>query len=67
MILLLMMQLKRLGKSFSFNSDGGIVRLACAASMKVPVEQIIADFSAETGIRVEVQYGGSGTLLSQLP
>jgi molybdate transport system substrate-binding protein len=66
MILLLMMQLKRLGKSISFNSDGGTVRLACAASMKVPVEQMIADFSAETGIKVEVQYGGSGTLLSQL-
>ncbi len=66
MILMLMVQLKELGKKYKFSAEGGTLTLYCAASMKLPVEQIIADFETETGNSVEVQYGGSGTLLSQL-
>lgn len=66
MILLLMGQLKRLGKQIEFAPSGGTLTLFCAASMKLPVEEIIADFKEETGHEVLVQYGGSGTLLSQL-
>jgi molybdate transport system substrate-binding protein len=66
MILLLMMQLKKLGKKIEFAPSGGTLTLFCAASMKLPVEQIIADYEQETGNIVQVQYGGSGTLLSQL-
>lgn len=66
MILLLMVQLKELGKKIDFAPSGGTLTLYCAASMKLPVEQMIADFEEETGNSVQVQYGGSGTLLSQL-
>jgi molybdenum ABC transporter molybdate-binding protein len=38
----------------------------CAAGMKQPVEQIALQYEKETGTRIELQFGGSGTLLSQL-
>ena len=38
----------------------------CAAGMKKPVEAIAAQYERETGTRIEIQYGGTGTLLSQL-
>jgi molybdate transport system substrate-binding protein len=40
--------------------------LFCAAGMRLPIEQIRQNFERECGIKVEVQYGGSNTLLSQL-
>jgi molybdenum ABC transporter molybdate-binding protein len=40
--------------------------LFCAAGMRRPVEQIRAGFERECGVHVDVQYGGSNTLLSQL-
>ncbi len=40
--------------------------LYCAASMRVPVERIIAEYRSEYGVLVQVQYGGSNTLLGQL-
>jgi molybdenum ABC transporter molybdate-binding protein len=40
--------------------------LYCAAGMKLPVEAAATKFTAETGIEVQLQYGGSGTLLSSL-
>ncbi len=66
LILMLMMQLKELGKKIEFAPSGGTLTLFCAASMKLPIEEIIADYQRETGNTVQVQYGGSGTLLSQL-
>ena len=40
--------------------------LFCAAGMRYPLERIVADYEREFGVTVELQYGGSNTLLSQL-
>jgi molybdate transport system substrate-binding protein len=38
----------------------------CAAGLKTPIEEIVNQYEKEYGITVTVQYGGSGTLLSNL-
>ena len=38
----------------------------CAAGLKKPVEAAAVDFEKETGVSVSLQFGGTGTLLSQL-
>ena len=38
----------------------------CAAGLKKPVETVAAQFQQETGVQVSLQFGGTGTLLSQL-
>ena len=38
----------------------------CAAGMKGPVERICRDYQKEFGVNVQLQFGGSGTLLSTL-
>lgn len=38
----------------------------CAAGMRYPLEEIVADYKAEYGVSVQLQYGGSNTLLNQL-
>lgn len=38
----------------------------CAAGLKKPVEEIAAAYQKETGTEVRLQYGGTGTLLSQI-
>lgn len=38
----------------------------CAAGLRGPVEQIVQQYEQEYGVRVELQYGGSNTLLNQL-
>ncbi len=40
--------------------------LYCAAGMRYPIERIVADYKEEYDVTVDVQYGGSNTLLSQL-
>ncbi|MDP6490577.1 MAG: molybdate ABC transporter substrate-binding protein [Kiritimatiellia bacterium] len=40
--------------------------LFCAAGMRMPIEEIRAAFEKECGVRVDVQYGGSNTLLNQM-
>lgn len=42
------------------------IMLYCAAGMTQPVEEIIAAYQKEYGVRVVTQFGGSGTLLSNL-
>lgn len=42
------------------------LRLYCAAGFRAPVEAIVARYRQEYGVPVEIQYGGSQTLLSQL-
>src|ERR1043166_933446 len=37
-----------------------------AASLKIPMEQIAADYLGETGTRVELSFGGSQTLLANI-
>ena len=38
----------------------------CAAGIKTPVEAIALAYEKEFGVKVQLQYGGSGTLLSNL-
>jgi molybdenum ABC transporter molybdate-binding protein len=38
----------------------------CAAGLKPPVERVAAEYERAYGVRVQLQYGGSGTLLSNL-
>jgi len=38
----------------------------CAAGLRVPVEKIAAEYEREQGVPVQIQYGGSATLLGQL-
>ena len=42
------------------------VMLFCAASNRAVMEEILADYTEEFGRQIEVQYGASQTLLSQL-
>ncbi|MDH3583876.1 MAG: molybdate ABC transporter substrate-binding protein, partial [Phycisphaerae bacterium] len=44
----------------------GDLRLFCAAGIRVPIEQIIADFEKDTGVQVDAQYEGSHDLLNKL-
>ncbi|MEE8306125.1 MAG: molybdate ABC transporter substrate-binding protein [Gammaproteobacteria bacterium] len=38
----------------------------CAAGIKPPVESVAKQYEAEFGVRIQLQYGGSGTLLSNM-
>lgn len=38
----------------------------CAAGLKKAIEAVAVEFQKETGTQVELQFGGTGTLLSQL-
>jgi molybdate transport system substrate-binding protein len=38
----------------------------CAAGLRKPLESIAAAFSSESGVAVQFQFGGSGTLFSQI-
>ena len=40
--------------------------LLCAAGLQVPVSEIAAAYEEEYGVHIELQYGGSGSLLNQL-
>lgn len=42
------------------------LRIFAGAASKPPTEEIVALFEAKTGVRVEVQYGGSGAMLAQM-
>ena len=47
-------------------SGGRSITVYCAAGLKKPIEVLAADFHKETGTEVSLQYGGTGTLLSQI-
>lgn len=38
----------------------------CGSAVKVPMDELIPSYEKKTGIRINVIYGGSGTLLSQM-
>jgi len=46
--------------------SGGRLFVFCAAGLRVPVEKIAAQYEREYGVAIQLQYGGSATLLSQL-
>lgn len=50
------------------DSDGSEEALLvyCAAGIKPPVLQLAQDFEKEYGVKIQLQYGGSGTLLSNI-
>lgn len=42
------------------------LRLYCGAGLKKPMDAVIAEFTQETGIAVQANYGSSGSLSSQI-
>ncbi|MEZ6135107.1 MAG: molybdate ABC transporter substrate-binding protein [Pirellulaceae bacterium] len=56
----------QLSSSDSNTDSKPAIVLFCAASNRAVMEQIRADYEAETGRHVVIQYGASQTLLSQL-
>ncbi len=44
----------------------GTLLVYCAAGMSKPMEEIAAAYEREYGVRVQLQFGGSGTLLSNI-
>jgi len=46
--------------------DQDKLTLYCAAGMRVPVEKIAEEYEREEGVKLDIQYGGSNTLLTQL-
>ncbi|MEO8497446.1 MAG: molybdate ABC transporter substrate-binding protein [Planctomycetota bacterium] len=47
-------------------SETSELLMYCAAGMRYPMEQIAEKYEAEYGVRINLQYGGSNTLLNQL-
>lgn len=60
-----MLQLQRRPGTSGAGDRAGLV-LYCAAGIQPPVEEAAKAYTAEYGIPVQIQYGGSGTLLSNL-
>lgn len=48
------------------DATGKPIVMFCAAGMKAPLSKIAAAYREETGVEIQLQYGGSGTLLSSL-
>jgi molybdate transport system substrate-binding protein len=40
--------------------------LYCASALRAPIERIVADYQSAYGVEVQIQFGGSNTLLSQI-
>ena len=52
-----------------FNETGrtqAALLMYCAAGVKPPVEKVAGDYRNEYGVEINLQYGGSGTLLSNI-
>ncbi len=48
------------------SDSGKVIRFKCAAGMKRPVDEIIQIYKEKYGVEIRVEYGGSGTMLSQV-
>jgi molybdate transport system substrate-binding protein len=48
------------------SASGKSLTVYCAAGLKKPVEAIAAQYEKETGTSISLQFGGTGTLLTQL-
>lgn len=55
-----------LGRPRVADSDVETITMYCAAGLRTPVEEIAARYEEEYGVKIDLQYGGSGSLLSQL-
>ena len=55
---------------FSFkienNSKQDELILYCAAGLRLPIQKIVNDFENDNGVRVKIQFGGSGSLLANI-
>ncbi len=51
---------------FKPKPEGGTLLFYCAAGMRLPVTEIVAEYKREYGVEVETQFAGSGTLLGNL-
>ncbi|MDB6074568.1 MAG: hypothetical protein JWO89_2208, partial [Verrucomicrobiaceae bacterium] len=66
---LLVISIALLAASFWLSRKAGgsaSITVYCAANLKKPVEAIAEQYRQELGIEVRLQYGGTGTLLSQI-
>jgi molybdenum ABC transporter molybdate-binding protein len=50
----------------NIDGDPNALTVFCAAGLRYPVDQIAADYTATYGTPIQLQYGGSNTMLSQL-
>ena len=71
LLLILLAALLAMGVLYWFNrgesaAAGEPLTVYCAAGLKKPVEAVAAAYESETKTRVQLQFGGSGTLLSQI-
>jgi molybdate transport system substrate-binding protein len=65
--LLALSSLQRKSTSSSANGTTRVkLTVYCAAGLKKPVEAIAKQYQAEEGVEVQLQFGGTGTLLSQI-
>ncbi|MCC7084433.1 MAG: molybdate ABC transporter substrate-binding protein [Pirellulales bacterium] len=46
--------------------QSGELMLYCASGMRAPMQKIVEDYATEYGVKVQLQFGGSNTLLSQI-
>jgi molybdate transport system substrate-binding protein len=64
---LIVLLLALLQKTEPASSDPGkTLVMYTAAGLRPPVEQVVADYKKEYGVTVELQFGGSNSLLNQL-
>lgn len=40
--------------------------LYCAAGLRLPIQKIVSEFQDEYGVRIKIQFGGSGSLLANI-
>ncbi|MCB1091486.1 MAG: molybdate ABC transporter substrate-binding protein [Verrucomicrobiae bacterium] len=57
---------KRGGGSSSQSAPKATLLMLCAAGMRAPVEKVAKQYQEEYGVEVQLQFGGSGTLLGNL-
>ena len=53
-------------KTGDAGADTDRLVLYCAAGMRKPVEAIVAEYQDQYGVEIQLQFGGSNTLLSQI-
>jgi molybdenum ABC transporter molybdate-binding protein len=58
--------LRNLGQPPSTGELDAPLLLYCAAGLRLPVEQVVADYKREYGVDVQLQFDGSNTLLSKI-
>ena len=65
-VVVLIALLTILSKPYDTTGSDVPLLVYCAAGIKPPVLQLARDFEKEYGLKIQLQYGGSGTLLSNV-